>query len=314
MTKRAAIGRKMPSVSLSSDTDQEFTLKSGKTARFQSVTVEAAQLEDQTFVNFEVNGREQEGLSPESLADIRRTIGKQQFFKAIGRRDPKTKTIEILDGSRRRKAALLEGVGLQVLVTDDAISNSDAKQLAKDIQTAKEHNFREKGMRYKVMEQSGLTQTEIASLEGHSQGYISKCMKAAGVPLSILALFPDWNLLSINDYGSLYSIAQNRSENDLAPMVERAKENAVEIDSESTPEDYKSELMLIWTKLSKDESVQTKKTPPENLLTAAKGKFSAIKKQPTVNKDVYEFNKLPAEVRKELDKVIRSTLSKHYVS
>lgn len=84
-------------------------------------------------------------MTPESLIDITRTIKLQQFFPVIGFRA--NGKIEILDGSRRRAAALICHVGLMILVTESEISSEDARQLAADIQTAKEHNLREVGLR-----------------------------------------------------------------------------------------------------------------------------------------------------------------------
>lgn len=102
-------------------------------------------LGSETTVNFLVNGRDQSALTKESVSDIIRTINLQRLFPAIGRRiDGK---IEILDGSRRHAAAIFCGVGLDILVTNTNISLGDARQLAADIQTAREHNIREIGLR-----------------------------------------------------------------------------------------------------------------------------------------------------------------------
>ncbi|MFZ6043882.1 ParB N-terminal domain-containing protein, partial [Vibrio natriegens] len=102
-------------------------------------------LKDKTFVELTTNGRDQDALTEASVADITRTLTLQQFFPAIGREVGDK--IEILDGSRRRAAALFAGTGLEVLVTKDALSSDDARQLAADIQTAREHNLREVGIR-----------------------------------------------------------------------------------------------------------------------------------------------------------------------
>ena len=112
----------------------------------------------------ETNGRDQSGLTPESLRDIIRTIKLQQFFPAIGVK--RGDRIEILDGSRRRAAALHCKTGLDVLVTDVAISAEEARRLAQDIQTAREHNLREVGMRLLSLKDSGLSQKRLRKLKG----------------------------------------------------------------------------------------------------------------------------------------------------
>ncbi|VFS25034.1 Uncharacterised protein [Serratia liquefaciens] len=56
------------------------------------------------------------------------------------------------------------------MVTEEHLSADEARQLAKDIQTAKEHNLREIGLRLIALKESGFNQKEIAELEGLSQG------------------------------------------------------------------------------------------------------------------------------------------------
>ncbi|HHU1411861.1 TPA: ParB/RepB/Spo0J family partition protein, partial [Escherichia coli] len=120
---------------LESDGDvKTFTLKSGKQAKFVKTVVLSGEIESKTFVDSSVNGRDQAMLSPESVSDISRTIKLQQFFPAIGREV--NGRIEILDGTRRRAACIYNNVKFEILVTKDDIELSDARQLAKDIQTA----------------------------------------------------------------------------------------------------------------------------------------------------------------------------------
>ncbi|WAH61956.1 ParB N-terminal domain-containing protein (plasmid) [Pseudomonas silvicola] len=88
-----------------------------KPLSFRPVNVPCSRLntlrrrEEKTYVVMETNGRDQSGLTPESLRDIIRTIKLQQFFPAIGvKRTVSLK--KILDGSRRRAAALHCKTGL----------------------------------------------------------------------------------------------------------------------------------------------------------------------------------------------------------
>ncbi len=53
------------------------------------------------------------------------------------------------------------------MVTEEHLSADEARQLAKDIQTAKEHNLREIGLRLIALKESGFNQKEIAELEGY---------------------------------------------------------------------------------------------------------------------------------------------------
>ncbi|HGF5259017.1 TPA: chromosome partitioning protein ParB, partial [Vibrio parahaemolyticus] len=96
----------------------------------------------------------------------------QQFYPAVSRQiDGK---IDVLDGSRRRAWFLLQGGRVKtfrILVTQNEISVSDAKALAKQLQTAKEHNLREIGQQCIVIKSANeeITQAEIAKQVGLSQ-------------------------------------------------------------------------------------------------------------------------------------------------
>ncbi len=101
-----------------------------------------------------VNGRDQRYVTPESVSDITRTINLQQF---PSNRPILTVVLEVLDGSRRRAACIFSGAKFEILVTEDEISLEDARQLAKDIQTAREHTLREIGQRYQFMYANGMS-------------------------------------------------------------------------------------------------------------------------------------------------------------
>jgi len=184
--KRITIGRTFSQTPLENDTNnsqhnQTFVLATGKRAQFRFERIAASDVESKTFVTMETNGRDQTGLTPDSLRDIIRTIKLQQFFPAIGvMRDER---IEILDGSRRRAAALICKTGLDVLVTDAAITPDEARRLAQDIQTAREHNLREVGMRLLTLKDGGLSQKEIAENQGLSQAKVTRALQAARLAL-----------------------------------------------------------------------------------------------------------------------------------
>ncbi len=175
-----------------------FTLKSGATARFTLSKILHDDIETQTYVDATINGRDQAFLTEESVSDISRTIKLQQFFPAIGREVDGH--IEVLDGSRRRAACLYSGMPFEVLVTKDELSLSDARQLAIDIQTAKEHTLRELGNRLKLMYPEHMNQSDIAAAEGLSPAKVTRAFQAASVPDEMIAVFPSAGELSINDY------------------------------------------------------------------------------------------------------------------
>lgn len=183
-----------------------FTLKSAATARFTLTKILHDDIETQTYVDASINGRDQAFLTEESVSDISRTIKLQQFFPAIGREVDGR--IEVLDGSRRRAACLYSGMPFEVLVTKDELSLSDARQLAIDIQTAKEHTLRELGNRLKLMYPEHMNQSDIAAAEGLSPAKVTRAFQAASVPDEVIAVFPSVSELSINDYKTLLDIAE----------------------------------------------------------------------------------------------------------
>lgn len=162
--KRKTIGRQLntqASMLEMADTgrSQVFTLKTGRKVTFRFVRVPASEVESKTFVNQENNGRDQLALTRESLKSIIQTIKFQQFFPCIGIKQ--SERIEILDGSRRRASAIFVRTGLDVMVTEEHLSADEARQLAKDIQTAKEHNLREIGLRLIALKESGFNQRKL---------------------------------------------------------------------------------------------------------------------------------------------------------
>ena len=201
-----------------------FILKSGAEARFALTKILHDDIEAQTYVDAAVNGRDQAFLTPESVSDISRTIKLQQFFPAIGREVDGR--IEVLDGSRRRAARLYNGTPFEVLVTKNELSLSDARQLAIDIQTAKEHTLRELGKRLMVMYPESMNQSEIARAEGLSAAKISRAFQAASVPDELIGLFPSVSDLSINDYQTLLDIAEKveARKGSLDELVETVRE------------------------------------------------------------------------------------------
>ena len=317
-TKRKTIGRTF-STQAASHTDtsvaeQTFTLASGKKATFELTTIAAEQLEHDTYVDLLTNGRDQSALTPESLADITRTITLQQFFPAIGRKI--NGKIEILDGSRRRAAALAMHVGLNILVTNSAINTEDARQLAVDIQTAKEHNLREIGLRLLLLRDSGLNQTEIASTQQLSKAKVTRAIQAASVPADMLSVFPIQSELGYNDYKLLLDITTlfEQKKLDVDTLIVTV-DDAMQNDTELLTTDEWTKLAL---KLYREHSaIMVDKPKPEKAKVSTLWKFddkNKFARKRNKGRDVsYEFSRLPKNVQSELDRVIAETLKKHFI-
>lgn len=318
--KRKTIGRTLSATSLThlsieQEHTQRFILKSGKSVTFHLTQISANELAEQTFVRFLVNGRDQNALTPESLVDITRTIKLQQFFPAIGHRIDDR--IEILDGSRRRAAALLCHVGLSVLVTDSEISSDDARQLAIDIQTAKEHNLREIGLRLLQLREKGMSQKEIALFENMSAAKVTRAIQVASVPEDIVALFPIQSELSYSDYKVLLTIeqliqAQNLARNEIIEYVNKKLGELIE-NRKVASDELKKAILTILKNIT--EQLASKNKREANRVIPIRNfddKNTYARKRVKDRGFSYEFNRVPKQLQDALDKAIHSVMDDYF--
>ncbi|MGL5385961.1 MAG: ParB family protein [Serratia sp. (in: enterobacteria)] len=321
-TKRQTIGRTFSAPVLNSEAEPEafkqvFTLSSGRKVVFTKVIVPAVEVEAKTYVTQEVNGRDQSALTPESLQDITRTISLQQFFPAIGvRRDNR---IEILDGSRRRASAILKHVGLDILVTDEPLSVSEARKLAQDIQTAREHNIREVGTRLLALKQSGLTQKEIAEAEGLSQAKVTRALQAASVSSELLSLFPIQSELSFSDYKVLLTAeellaSKQRSVSELIENIIGVV-SGIREPSLLAADEVKT---IILTVIRDEATVLGEPEKGEAVVITPLWQFSDknkyARKKVRGRSFSYEFNRVSPELQGAIDDVVNAVLAKYLKS
>lgn len=318
-SKRKAIGRTFSKVVINdlepSNSNEKimFHLASGKESEFKKIDIDASELKEKTYVDFLVNGREQQAITPESVADICRTIKHQQFFPAIGRQVGNK--IEILDGSRRRAAALFSGVGLRILVTDSAISFEDARQLAADIQTAKEHNLREVGLRLLAQRDAGFTQKELAQSNGLSQAKVTRAIQAASVPDMLLNIFPDQSELTYPDYKMLLDLHQSfeRRLLNMDELMATMKLVRQSLDAQLTSADMKSALINSYKKESASMmQIKKEKAAVVTKLWHFKDSNIYARKRTKDRQFSYEFSRMPAHLQQQLDKVVQQAIENHF--
>jgi ParB family chromosome partitioning protein len=317
--KRATIGRTFNPEAFTDNrsedrASQTFTLSTGRKAVFTLQTIPRDQVEDKTFVVQETNGRDQSALTQESLKDIISTLRLQQFFPCIGIQ--KGERIEIIDGSRRRASAIFCHTSLDVMVTQTVITADEARKLASAIQTAREHNLREVGLRLLALKESGLTQKEIAEREHLSQAKVTRALQAASVPALFMELFPVQSELTFSDYKSLLAVSESLSDRNIthenliknisseidrvlasSHLAEDEVKNRIVgiINREASllatdPEKEKIEVQSLWTFPDKDRYARKR----------SKGRIFS-----------YEFNRLSRDIQNELDAAIAEVLSKH---
>jgi len=314
--ERPIIGRTLNETPLTANSrmegTQRWTLTSGHKVMFQVETIPAEHVQERTYVDQSINGRDQSALSAESLEDITRTLQYQQYFVTIGRLVGER--IEILDGSRRRAAALLCGVGLKVMYTRSELTVEDARQLAADIQTAKEHNIREIGLRLKVLKASGKTQKEIAQSERLSEAKVTRAMQAAEVPQDMLVVFPVQSELTYPDYKFLLNAmevadSKNVPRDELVIEVQAAaRELRIQ---DFSPEDHKNEIINLYRN---SVAALTLKKAADKPVTVQLRQFDdrrvfARKTTHAKSRKIsYEFGRISTEAHERIDEAIRKIL------
>lgn len=316
---RPTIGRTFNSPVLKSEFPAEefrqvFTLTSGRKVRFTLIRIPAPDVERTTFVVMENNGRDQSALTAESLKDITRTIRLQQFFPAIGIR--KNDAIEILDGSRRRASAILCNSGLDILTTDEGLTTAEARALAKDIQTAREHNIREVGLRLQTLKNSGMSQKDIAEAENLSQATVTRALQAASVPRELLSIFPVQAVLSFADYKSLLVVEELLTAKgiDSSELIANLKDVFRSICADASLADDEVKTRLI-AEIRKEALVIGSSSTKDKMVTTVLWKFEDknrfARKRTKGRTFSYEFNRLAPEVQNAIDEALERILATH---
>ncbi len=299
----------------SNNQSRVFTLKSGKNATFSRQFIPSGEIEAKTFVDAQINGRDQSALTEESVKDITRTILLQQFFPAIGR--IVGDRIEIMDGSRRRAACLFAGAGLEILVTEESVDISDARQLAADIQTAKEHNLRELGQRFMLMQDQGMNKSEIARAEGISNAKVTRAFQAASVPSEIIDVFPVVSELTLPDYQLLLDVAEEAKAEgvSIATVVDQVRQR-VQKDAAVSALNADEQKNRILSFFSAAKKQLTRPVKNKSIVTEKFGQFTdrtayAKRKTHAEKRHVqYEFHRLSASMLNEIDVAIRAVIDK----
>ncbi|KAA8597619.1 ParB family protein [Vibrio sp. 10N.286.52.C3] len=289
-----------------------WQLASGTTATFNEVTLSYEQVKQNTLVTFDVNGRDQSLLNKESLEDLN-SLEFQQFYPAVGREVDGH--IDVLDGSRRRAWFLLQEGRVKtfrILVTQDELSTADAKALAKQLQTAKEHNQREIGLQCQTLMNNGdLTQEDVAKILNISRQAVGRALKAASIDSNLITLFPIVNDLSHTDYSLLAKVMKTFSydKKALSSFIKKIANISVNAQPEQSQEDIKENLISnIKNQL---KIVETKQESDKALVTPlaefdSKGMFA--RKKVKGRNFSYEFGRLSKEVQSQLDSAIQDVL------
>lgn len=305
-SSKPRIGRKIIPIDLDTQKAVEFRLSNGDFVKFSQITVLNKDIEGTTYIEETINGRLQENVTEESIADIISTIKYNQFYPAIGIRQQDK--ILILDGSRRRKAALAAGVDLNVLVTDTAIETSDAQVLAKQLQSAKEHNLREFGCSL-LPYTTQMEQKDIAKKFNISESKVSRALVAAKVNIHLINVFPLIDELNYPDYQQLKKLEKYLSEQNtsIEDFIQSIFDQLNDLDAEQPKDLYKAEILSLLT-----QSINTKAPVKEkdvHVLKTFKDPNAFARMVSSDTKTNFEFNRLPKATIKKIKDSIAEILS-----
>lgn len=191
------------------------------------------------------NERDQELLTESSLSDILPTFrDKGQQFPAIG--CEMNGVVVIADGSRRRAAAIIAGRSYRVLVGE--LSDADMKWLTKLGNDYTPPSAYERGKRYARLlkhEYDG-NLSALAEAEGISRRVLTRYIKTAKLPLSVIKAFAVPNDLSMKGGEALSALLPEHRDMMIAIAEEiiRRRGAGEEID----PDDVFNELRAVNAK------------------------------------------------------------------
>ena len=182
----------------------------GREVKFTLEAIPGDTAENATQVWFG-NERDQELLTEDALDDlIPSFLLSGQQTPAFGRR--LSGIIEVADGSRRRKAAILTSSDYRILVGDlDDEQMSALSRLGNDYRPTSAYE-RGKRYEYRLENEFGGNVSALADAENISRKIISRCINTSRLPKSVIALFTHPGELSARAGESLYKAFTGKEE------------------------------------------------------------------------------------------------------
>lgn len=179
----------------------------GKNVIFVLQTIVADQVEARTTI-FAGNERLQDLLTESSLDDLLPSfLTSGQQSPAFGRNQ--NGLIEIADGSRRRKAAIIAGCEYKILVGE--LSDAQMRWLSQIGNDYRPTSAYERGVRYarRLFSEFSGNISHLAEAENISRKIIQRCIKTAELPIETLQLFANPNELSARSGEMLYKFHES---------------------------------------------------------------------------------------------------------
>lgn len=190
----------------------------GREVKFTLRTIPAVHVERKTLVWGE-NERLQELLTETTLEDL------IPSFETSGQQNPAfgrevNGLVEIADGSRRRKTAIITGKDYRVLVGD-----LDEEQMAALSQVGNVYrptSAYERGRRYQRLLDTKYNGnvSALAEAEKVDRNIVNRCTNTAKLPVDVLRIFDNPNELSARAGNDLYNVYKEHEEDFMARVAE----------------------------------------------------------------------------------------------
>lgn len=271
----------------------------GRNVSFKLETIPADKVEMATMV-WLGNERDQELLNESALADlIPSFLTSGQQNPALARRT--SGIIEIADGSRRRKTAIITGSDYRVLVGDlDDEQMQWLSQVGNDYRPTSSY---ERGKRYlrRLKEFDGNVKA-LAEAEGIDRNIVNRCMNTAKLPKEILSIFKHPGELSARAGDALSKVYQGNEQTmlDAARQLLRMKQAG---------EDFEPariiQVLQDVTLVEKKSEPKTEKTYGEGVIAKYKGNFITLK---------IDNRKIPSNLMKKIEALLESELEAEKVN
>lgn len=267
----------------------------GRSVSFKLETIPANKVEMATMV-WLGNERDQELLDEAALADLVPsflTSGQQN--PAFARRT--SGIIEVADGSRRRKTAIITGCDYRVLVGDlDDEQMQWLSQVGNDYRPTSAY---ERGKRYqrRLKDFNGSVKA-LALDENIDRNIITRCINTAGLPKEVIAVFQHPGELSARAGSDLFKIYQGNEGAmlDAARQLLRMKQGGEVFEPTRIIQALQDVISMDREDVPKEE-----KKYGEGVVAKYKGNFVTLK---------LDNRKIPSDLMKKIEALLDAELGK----
>lgn len=265
----------------------------GRNVSFKLETIPADKVEMATMV-WLGNERDQELLNESALADlIPSFLTSGQQNPAFARRT--SGIIEVADGSRRRKTAIITGSDYRVLVGElDDEQMQWLSQVGNDYRPTSAY---ERGKRYlrRLKEFDGNVKA-LAEAEGIDRNIVNRCMNTASLPKEILSIFKHPGELSARAGDALSKVYQGHEQTmlDGARQLLRMKQAGEDFEPARIIQALQDFILV-----DKTEKPRTEKAYGDGVTAKYKGNFVTLK---------LDNRKIPSNLMEKIEALLKSEL------